>query len=55
MNAHDFESAFFKTFNAKPVNLFLTKMFYRASFTAWRKFVRNIVERNTFDKREAKE
>jgi len=30
------EEAFFEQHEAQPVNLFLTKMFYKASFIAWR-------------------
>ena len=39
----DLEKSFFTTLEAQPVNLFLTKMFWKTSFRAWRKYTEIVV------------
>lgn len=46
----DLEKSFFSTLEAPPVNLFLTKMFWRTSFHAWRKYTGIFKERALWNK-----
>ena len=39
------EQVFFTTLRSVPANPFLTRMFYKASFRAWRVYVRNFLRK----------
>lgn len=43
---------FMKQMNSAPVNLFLTRMFYKTSFKAWHKQVEIYLKRKAHDKKE---
>jgi len=47
--------AFFSTLEAPPVNLFLTKMFWKTSFKAWRKYTDIYQRRFIWRKKEENE
>lgn len=44
------ETAFFESLRAAPVNPFLTHMFYKSSFRAWRKFMHNYMAKKQWEK-----
>ena len=50
MNKQEKEQAFFTSLRAAPVNPFLTRMFYKSSFRAWRKFMVNYVAKLKWEK-----
>lgn len=55
MKKADKEKAFFDQLETAPVNLFLTKMFFRSSFKAWRKYMQEQLVRQKWEKEVAKE
>ena len=51
MNREHREEAFFNSFRAAPVNPFLTRMFYKSSFKAWRSFMFNYVAKKNWEQK----
>ena len=46
----DREDAFFSQLQSMPVNLFLTRMFYKTSFISWRNYMRKVIRRQKWEK-----
>ena len=49
LTKQDKENAFFVQRSSQPVNLFLTKMFYKTSFRTWHVYMRAELKRKMFD------